>query len=373
MKYHPDKNSSPEAVEKFKQISEAYEVLSDQSKRDKYDKFGMDALKEGGMGGVSPEDIFSSFFGGFGGRTERGPRKTKDKVTVLNLSLQDLYAGITKKMKVTRKVVCQTCEGKGTASKSAAHQCSGCKGTGIKVVVQQMGPGYYSQQQGTCPDCKGAGEVIPAKDRCKTCSGEKVVESQKIINVEIDPGSKEGKKVILRGEADELPGLQAGDLIFVVKEKPHDLFKRDGVHLIMEKEIPLINALTGTHFAITHLDGRKIHIRTEAGDIIKPGDVREIPNEGMPVPTRPYERGNLYVKFSVKFPEKLSQKQVQGLLGSLPEGLPSIPHDPEAEKSTLKPVDPSKLNQNAYTSHGGGEAYDEDEREGARSVQCSQQ
>jgi DnaJ family protein A protein 2 len=108
MKYHPDKNSSPEAADKFKAISEAYDILSDQEKRDKYDRFGLEAFKDGGGSGMDPSDIFSSFFG-FGGAAERGPRKTKDKVTVLNLSLEDLYSGVQKKMRVTRRVICKAC------------------------------------------------------------------------------------------------------------------------------------------------------------------------------------------------------------------------------------------------------------------------
>jgi len=355
---------------KFKSVSEANDILSDPEKREKYDKFGMDAFKEGGNGGMDPSDIFSSFFGGGFGGGERGPRKTKDKVTVLNLSLEELYAGVMKKMKVTRRVVCKDCTGTGSASKQS-YQCKECKGTGMKVTLTQFGPGRYAQQRGPCDVCRGTGENVPEKDKCKGCHGEKVVEDSKVIKVEIDRGSKEGKRVTFKGESDELPGAQAGDLIFVVKEKPHGLFKRDGVHLYMEKELPLIDALTGTRFIITHLDGHKIVI--QSNEIVKPGDLKEITNEGMPVPTRPYEHGNLYIKFSIKFPDKVTQDQATALQKCL--GKPA--HEPKpdgAEEIDLKPVDPTRLKQDHYEDRRSGEAYDEDEGQGgARSVQCAQQ
>jgi len=293
---------------------------------------------------------------------------------VLNLSLEELYNGIQKKMKVTRRVICKTCDGKGSASKQS-YQCSGCKGTGMKVTVTSLGPGRYAQQRGPCNECKGTGENIPAKDRCATCSGEKVVEDSKIIKVEVDRGSKEGKKVVFRGESDELPGTQAGDLIFVVKEKPHDVFKRDGVHLTMEKEIPLIEALTGTRFVITHLDNRKLVVSSD--DILKPGDVKEINGEGMPVPSRPYQKGNLYIKFSIKFPDKLSPEQVTGLKNTTLLPRPpqaTVPED--AEKVELAPFDAARTRQDLYEERRPGEAYDEDDANGGaggQRVQCAQQ
>jgi len=289
---------------------------------------------------------------------------------VLNLSLEELYAGVVKKMKVTRRVVCKECEGKGSATKQS-YQCTGCKGAGTKVTLTQFGPGRYAQQRMPCDVCHGTGENIPQKDRCKTCNGEKVVEDSKVIKVEIDRGSKDGKKVMFRGESDELPGAQAGDLIFVVKEKPHTQFKREGVHLYLEKEIPLLDALTGTQFVVTHLDGRNLMVK--ANDIIKPGDVKEISGEGMPVPSRPYEQGNLYIKFSIKFPDKLSSDQVTGLHKFLPKSTTVVRPD-GAEDVELKQVDPTKLRQDAYEDRRPGEAYDEDEAPGgARSVQCAQQ
>lgn len=186
----------------------------------------------------------------------------------------------------------------------------------------------------------------------------------------------------MRGESNQAPGYAAGDLIFVVKEQPHKTFRRDGVHLFMEKEVPLANALTGFQFVITHLDNRKILVKTRPEDIIQPQDNREIRNEGMPVLSRPYEHGNLYVKFKVKFPSRLSPEQVATLRTCLPELIPPVPargggvQETDSEV-TLMDIDEESLNQDRYRDHVRGNAYDEsDEEDGHRGgggVQCAQQ
>lgn len=193
MKYHPDKNAGDEAAsEKFKSVSEAYEILTDPEKREAYDRYGMDAFKEGGgggRGGFSPEDIFSSFFGGgmggMGGRP-RGPRKTRDIVTALPVTLEECCLGAVRKMKVTRKVLCKPC--KGTGSKSGkASSCQACQGQGVRVVLRQIGPGMVTKQQVVCEQCRGQGETIKANDRCAECAGEKLKEETKVLKVEVRP------------------------------------------------------------------------------------------------------------------------------------------------------------------------------------------
>jgi len=216
------------------------------------------------------------------------------------------------------------------------------------------------------------GRLFLQKIVAKLAPEKKTIEDVTYLNVEIDKGSKEGKKIVFRGESDQLPGTQPGDLIFVVKEKPHNLFKRDGVHLVMEKEIPLIDALTGTKFVVPTLDkdGRKLLVQTK--EVIKPGDLKEISNEGMPVPSRPYEHGNLYIKFTIKFPEKLNADQINSLRVALPQA--AAVDGSGMDEVELRPVDPSRVRQDAYEDHRSGEAYDEDDgRGGARHVQCAQQ
>jgi len=183
------------------------------------------------------------------------------------------------------------------------------------------------------------------------------------------------KKVVLRSEAHEAPGMLPGDLIFVIKEQPHKIFQRDGVHLFMEKEVPLVNALTGFQFIVNHLDGRRILVKTLPGDIIKHMDAREIRNEGMPVFSRPYEHGNLYIKFKVKFPTKLNAHQIEKIRTCLPDLVPP-PTEIDLETVTMTDVDEDNLKQDRYKGHPGGNAYDESDEEeghGGGGVQCAQQ
>ncbi|KAE8633844.1 hypothetical protein XENTR_v10002115 [Xenopus tropicalis] len=188
LKYHPDKN--PKEGEKFKLISQAYEVLSDPKKRDLYDQGGEQAIKEGGMGGgnfSSPMDIFDMFFGG-GGRMNR-EKRGKNVVHQLAVSLNDLYNGTSRKLALQKNVICSKCEGYG-GKKGAVEKCTTCKGRGVQVRVQQIGPGMVQQIQSMCSDCHGEGERINQKDRCKQCSGKKVVREKKILEVHINKGMK---------------------------------------------------------------------------------------------------------------------------------------------------------------------------------------
>lgn len=223
VKYHPDKNpNNPAAAEKvrhilypitdvyfqFKEVGEAYEVLSDENKRRQYDQFGKEALKDGI--GHSAEDIFSAFFGGSGfsffGGGPRGPRKGEDIVHELACSLEELYNGKQTKLAVTRNVICSTCDGSGAKAGVAAGKCKTCDGRGIRVIVKQLGPGMIQQMQQVCPDCGGRGETIKEEDKCKNCKGKKVVKDKKILQVYIDKGMRHGQKIVFSGEADEAVG-----------------------------------------------------------------------------------------------------------------------------------------------------------------------
>ncbi|KQK79172.1 dnaJ subfamily A member 1 [Amazona aestiva] len=183
LKYHPDKN--PNEGEKFKQISQAYEVLSDPKKRDLYDKGGEQAIKEGGSGGGfgSPMDIFDMFFGG-GGRMQR-ERRGKNVVHQLSVSLEDMYNGATRKLALQKNVICDKCRG---GKKGAVECCPNCRGTGMQIRIHQIGPGMVQQIQSVCMECQGHGERISPKDRCKSCTGRKIVREKKILEVHIDRG-----------------------------------------------------------------------------------------------------------------------------------------------------------------------------------------
>lgn len=210
---------------------------------------------------------------------------------------------------MSRDRICTKCEGKGGKT-GAVQNCGTCKGKGMRTVMQQLGPGMYSQSTRPCDDCQGQGEVINEKDKCKTCDGKKVVKEKKIIEVQVDKGAPNGEKYVFHGEADEYPGIEAGDVVIQVQEEPHKSFKRRGADLLMEKEITLLEALTGVDFVLQHLDGRQIRIKNKAGEVIKPDDIKTVEGHGMPYHKQSYKFGNLFVVFKVTFPDKLEKASV---------------------------------------------------------------
>ncbi|KAG9395512.1 Chaperone DnaJ [Carpediemonas membranifera] len=377
-KYHPDKaGDDPEAMAKFKEMSEAYQVLSDGQKKDIYDKYGKEGLKNDGMGGMGGfggmADLFDMMgggFGGMGGGRRAGPRKGEDIVHRLAVTLDDLYKGRSSKMAVTRDILCPDCHGSGSLSGKSVT-CSDCHGRGVKIVHRQIGPGMIQQMQQQCSNCNGTGQAVPASDRCKKCKGHRTVKDKKVLDVTIEKGMSNGKKIVFPGEGQAEPEGEPGDIVFVVAEKEHPTFKRQGQHLFIEKTIPLGSALTGVSFHITHMDGRKLLVQTHPGQIITPEMVLCVDGEGMPVYRRPFEKGNLFIKFDVQFPNRLDATQT-GLLKKL---LPCSPMETEKaddETITMTPFDQSKLRE----TMAGGNAYDSDEdmgHGGAPGMQCQSQ
>jgi len=319
LKLHPDKGGDPEL---FKEVTHAYEVLSDSQKRHIYDSRGEAGLSEsGGMGGMDPQDLFSQlfggaggFFGGGGGRSQ-GPRKTKDLVHRVHVTLEELYKGKTTKLALTRNILCSKCKGKG-GKDGSVRTCPGCNGRGVKVIMRQMGP-MIQQIQTACDDCSGTGEYINPKDRCTACKGKKVIPDKKMLEVHIDKGMKGGQTVVFRGESDQSPTAEPGDVVIVIEEKPHDRFRRQENDLIIEVEIDLLTALAGGQFAIKHLDDRALIVQVHPGDITKHGDVKVIHGQGMPS-QRHHEPGDMYVKLNVRFPEAISAPSIPLLERALP-------------------------------------------------------
>ncbi|KAK1354522.1 dnaJ protein-like [Heracleum sosnowskyi] len=383
IKNHPDKGGDPE---KFKEISQAYEVLSDPEKREIYDQYGEDALKEGmggGGGGHDPFDIFSSFFGGggnpFGGGSSgrgRRQRRGEDVVHPLKVSLEDLYSGTTKKLSLSRNVICSKCSGKGSKS-GASMKCAGCQGSGMKVSIRHLGPSMIQQMQHPCNECKGTGESISDRDRCTQCKGEKVVQQKKVLDVVVDKGMQNGQKITFSGEADEAPDTVTGDIVFVLQQKEHPKFKRKGDDLFVEHTLSLTEALCGYQFVLTHLDGRHLLIKSNPGEVIKPDQFKSISDEGMPMYQRGFMKGNLYVHFNVEFPDSLTVDQVKALEAILPPK-PAQQMTPmeldECEETTLHDVNIEE-EMRRKQAQAQQEAYDEDEdmHGGAQRVQCAQQ
>lgn len=370
LKCHPDKNpDDPEAAEKFKSISMAYEVLSDEKKRDLYDKHGEQGLKEGGGGGgdfSSPMDIFDMFFGGGRGRGRR-ENKGKDVIHQLGVSLEDLYNGSTRKLALQKNVICEKCEGRGGKAGCVA-KCGTCKGKGTQTLLNQLGAGMYQQIETHCRDCDGRGEKINPKDMCTTCKGKKIVHERKILEVHIDKGMEDGQKITFSGEGDQSPGLEPGDILIVLEEKPHALFTRKEMDLFMKIDITLSEALCGFKKSIKTLDKRQIIISSLPGEFIKPNEIKCVLNEGMPMYKNPFEKGRLIINFNVKFPEtKIDLKMVAELEKILPTK-PKLTIPKDATEFELVDLDP------AYERSKRQDAYDDDDMEGGpKRVQCANQ
>lgn len=396
IKNHPDKGGDPE---KFKELAQAYEVLSDPEKRDMYDQYGEDALKEGmggGSAGHDPFDIFESFFGGdsffgggFGGRfggasssRRRRQKQGEDVVQVLKVSLEDLYNGTMKKLSLSRNVLCPKCKGKGSKS-GATSRCYGCQGKGMKVTTRHIGMGMIQQMQHVCSECEGTGEAISEKDRCRQCLGSKVSQEKKVFEAHVEKGMKDGQKVVFEGQADEAPDTITGDIVFVVQEKEHPKFKRKIDDLEVEHTLSLTEALCGFQFVLTHLDGRQLLIKSNPGEIIKPGQFKVINDEGMPQHQRPFMKGRLFIHFNIEFPDAgaLSLDRCQALEKVLPPRQGRTLSNKEVdqcEETTLHDVNMEEESRRQHR-HRQHEAYveddddDDDDEHSMPRVQCAQQ
>ena len=203
-----------------------------------------------------------------GGRSA-GPRRGKDLVHRISVTLEDLYKGKVQKLALSKSVLCKTCEGRG-GKKGAVQTCTSCRGQGVKVMLRQLGP-MMQQIQQPCNECEGTGEMMNPRDRCKTCNGKKTNSERKVLEVHIDKGMKSGQQIKFAGESDQSPGVVPGDVVIVLEEKPHAKFQRKGDDLFCEAEIDLLTALGGGEFSIDHLDERALHVIIVPGEIIKPG------------------------------------------------------------------------------------------------------
>ncbi|CAL8296630.1 unnamed protein product [Boreogadus saida] len=309
--YHPDKN--PDAGDKFKEISFAYEVLTNPEKKELYDRYGEQGLREGaGGGGPGMDDIFShifggglfGFMGGQGGRGGRngGRRRGEDMVHPLKVSLEDMYNGKTTKLQLSKNVLCSSCNGQGGKA-GAVQKCVACRGRGMRIMIRQLAPGMVQQMQSVCTDCSGEGELINEKDRCKKCEGQKVCKENKLLEVHVDKGMKHGQKITFSGEADQAPNIEPGDIVLVLQEKEHEYFNRESSNLHMTQRIGLVEALCGFQITVAHLDGRQLLVKSPPGKVIEPGCIQVVKGEGMPQYRNPFEKGDLYMKFEVQFPD----------------------------------------------------------------------
>lgn len=322
---HPDKvpdDQRDEAEIKFKSVSQAYEILSNDDTRALYDQHGMAAFEKGqnGFPGGGPDldDILAQMFGagggfegmhgsfGTGGPGGRRRAKGRTEIQQYEVTLEELYKGKTTKFASTKNVICSICKGTGGKEKAKAKECDTCKGKGTSTRLRPVGPGLVTQETIPCSTCNGRGSFYADKDKCKKCKGQRTVKQKKILELYIPHGSREGEKIVLAGEADQDPDdEEPGDIIFELVEEPHKTFNRAGADLHADLEISLSEALTGfNRVVLTHLDGRGIQLNVEQpqGKVLRPEQILKVPGEGMPI-KRSDAKGDLYLTVNVTFPE----------------------------------------------------------------------
>ncbi len=321
IQYHPDKNpGDKEAEEKFKEAAEAYDVLSDPQKRQRYDQFGHagvgGAASGGGFGGMSMDDIFSQFgdifgghfgfggFGGFGGGS-RGRRVNRgsDLRVKVKLTLKDIASGVEKKIKVKKYVACSHCHGTGADGDSGTKTCDTCKGSGVVTRVANTILGQM-QTQTTCPTCGGEGKVIVKK--CPHCGGEGIVRDEEVITINIPAGVAEGMQLSMNGKGNAARhGGINGDLLILIEEEPHPELLRDDNDLIYNLLLSFPQAALGGTVEVPTVDG-KAKVKIDPGT--QPGKVLRLRNKGLPS-VNGYGTGDLLVNVSIYVPETLSSSE----------------------------------------------------------------
>lgn len=330
MKYHPDRNpGDKDAEEKFKECAEAYEVLSDDTKRKIYDQYGHEGLRRG-TGGTAAhdfsrmnvEDIFSMFndifggggggFGGFGGGRARAPGRRGmargyDLETEVEIDLKGSLTGVETDVEFTRLDICDTCSGTGAKPGTEPQTCHTCGGRGVVI---QSGMGGMFRMQTACPTCRGRGQIV--KEKCEECSGKGRVPRKRKLTVKIPPGIADGQAMRIQGEGEPPPpeaspdgrGMR-GDLHVVVRVRPHDLFVREGDNLLLQMPISFTQAILGAHVEVPTLE--------EKASLVIPkgtqhGQLFRIKGAGLPS-LRTGRRGDLVIVTKVELPKKLSEKQ----------------------------------------------------------------
>lgn len=310
--YHPDKNQGDkEAQEKFVEVANAYESLSDKEKRRVYDTQGEDGLKEhikrkaaGGGRGMNP---FGQFFG-FGGQQNNEEKRGADTTLNLRVTLQDLYLGGSHEVQIQNQVLCTQCRGSGARSDDDIKACTACDGKGHTFFTQRLGPGFVQRMQRQCGKCGGKGRVVGHV--CNHCRGKKVVTGRRTLDVPVERGMADGEKIEFENAADEWASQAAGHIIFKIQTLPHEVFRRDKNDLHITQEISLREALVGFEKHFVHLDGR--HIPLKSSSVTQPGYVQLIKGEGMPQHGYSSQKGDLHVKYVISFPSQLSEAQKKG-------------------------------------------------------------
>ena len=414
MKWHPDKNpGNPEADEKFKNISKAYNVLSDPEKRRIYDLGGEEAVQQGGGGhpGFNPADVFADLFGGggMGGfpgfpgmghppQQDKSRLATPDKKLRLVITLVEAFKGITKQESLAKRVKCDGCMGSGTKSKDDVTQCGPCQGRGMVVQIRQMGP-MISQSMTACQACSGKGKITKPGSECLKCHGKKCHVIQKPMEVVVPPGAMDGLQIRFKAESDWDEGFGfMGDVIYVVEiDYSNHYLKREGINLVLNKKINLADALCGIEFGVRHLDNHIVHVAYN--NVIKPGDRIICENEGYMIPQEQQAkylgktRGDLIIRFDVAFPLAFDEKRKEVLrkiipvekidgehahsnlnVGAVKTAAQSAGKNVSIITPVIRKEDGSRLfEMPGYPPHDMPRFSPDDEQDGPQQVQCATQ
>jgi molecular chaperone DnaJ len=334
MQYHPDRNPGDHKAEaRFKEVSEAYDVLKDDQKRAAYDRFGHAAFEGGGggAGGFDPTgagglgDIFDQMFGDFMGtrRGGRGPRAGADVRQQVEIDLVEAFNGTKVELRVPTRVACEACGGTGSEGRERqAENCSTCGGMG-KVRVQQ---GFFLIERG-CPTCGGSGKVI--RNPCRVCSGAGTVQRERTLSVAIPAGVEDGTRIRLTGEGEAgAQGAQPGDLYVHVAVRAHPLFQRDGANLFCRVPVRMTLAALGGEIEVPVIDGSSAKVKIPTGS--QSGDQHRLRGKGFSV-LRSAQRGDLYIQIAVETPQQLTKRQRELLEEFEAEGKDHSKGHPETE------------------------------------------
>ncbi len=321
MEFHPDRNpDNKEAEEKFKEATEAYEVLSDTDKRARYDRFGHEGVRAadfghyqnandifshfadifGGMGGGN---IFEQFFGGGQARNPNAPERGADLQVPLQLTLEEISEGVEKKIKIRHLVACSTCAGTGAKAGTSIETCQACHGSGQVRQVRSMGFGQFVNVT-VCPTCQGMGQTI--RERCPVCQGDGRKQEETTLSVKIPAGVSEGNYLTLSGQGHAgRRGGPAGNVMVVIQEIPHDYFLRDGDDVVFDLEITVPQALLGAEVEVPTLGGHSlltIQAGTQAGTLLRMRGkgIQHLSHSG---------KGDELVRVQISMPDRLTQEE----------------------------------------------------------------
>lgn len=345
IKYHPDRNPGDrEAEERFKEATEAYEILADDRKRQAYDQFGFAGV-EGMSGGGGAHDfssvfrdfedifgdfgsIFDSFFGGSGRRRSGGQRVKRgaDLRYDLEINFEDAVFGVSKTIRYAKNAQCPECDGSGAESGSSRKTCPTCNGAG----QVRRSSGFFSIAS-TCPSCNGEGTLL--ENPCKKCKGHGLIKKEQSIKVTIPPGISSGKRIKIEGQGDSGPeGGPSGDLYVFISVLPHKFFERDGSDVYCVIPISVTQAILGAEVQVPTLNGERVKVKIPSGT--QNGKILRLKNEGIPHLHNNSRKGDMYIKILVKIPTKISSK-AKNILKEYSEL--------EGEESNPEPVPLSEL------------------------------